>query len=81
MVPLIPKADGGRRPIGLLAGLVRILERIRKPIVASWRASVERPYNWAARGRSPQAASRPSGNRGRERAGIAGGVAGFNESI
>jgi hypothetical protein len=25
-------------------------------VVAAWRATVERPYNWAARGRSSQAA-------------------------
>ena len=57
LVPLIPKADGGRRPIGLLAALVRVWERIRKPVVATWRRTVERPYNWAAKGRSPQAAA------------------------
>ena len=57
LVPLIPKADGGRRPIGLLAAIVRVWERIRKPVVATWRKSVERPYNWAAKGRSPQAAA------------------------
>ena len=26
LVPLLPKADGGRRPIGLLAALVRVWE-------------------------------------------------------
>jgi hypothetical protein len=56
LVALIPKADGGRRPIGLLPTLVRIWERVRKPAVASWRCSVTRSYNWAAKGRSPQAA-------------------------
>jgi ribonuclease HI len=56
LIALIPKSDGGRRPIGLLPSLVRVWERIRKPVVAQWRCSVERPYNWAAKGRSPQAA-------------------------
>ena len=45
LVPLIPKADGGRTPIGLLAAIVRVWERLRKPVVAAWRKSVERPYN------------------------------------
>jgi ribonuclease HI len=56
LIALIPKADGGRRPIGLLPTLIRIWEKVRRPIMATWRCSVERSYNWAARGRSPQAA-------------------------
>ena len=52
----IPKAGGGKRPIGLLAGLVRLWERARSPIVQKWRTNVTRHYNWAAKGRSPQAA-------------------------
>ena len=56
VIALIPKADGGRRPIGLLAMLVRVWERVRRPIVQSWRRSVERDYNWAGKGRSAQAA-------------------------
>jgi ribonuclease HI len=56
LVALIPKADGGRRPIGLLPTIVRIWEKVRRPIMSSWRCSTERSYNWAARGRSPQAA-------------------------
>ena len=54
LVALIPKSDGGRRPIGLLPTIVRVWERVRKPIVAAWRCTVERPYNWAAKGRCPQ---------------------------
>ena len=56
LVAQIPKASGGRRPIGLLPGLVRIWERLRKPVVEVWRRSVERDYNWAAKGRSAQTA-------------------------
>ena len=33
---------------------MRLWERVRKPIVTAWRTTVDRPYNWAARGRSPQ---------------------------
>ena len=54
LVCLIPKSDGGRRPIGLLPALIRIWERSRRPIVQSWRTTVERSYNWAAKGRSPE---------------------------
>ena len=45
LIAQIPKGDGGRRPIGLLPQLVRIWERIRKPIVANWRTTVQRSYN------------------------------------
>ena len=40
----------------LLAGLVRLWERARSLIIQKWRAGVARHYNWAAKGRSPQAA-------------------------
>ena len=33
IVHLIPKATGGRRPVGLLPSLVRVWERVRKPAV------------------------------------------------
>ena len=56
IVALIPKADGGRRPIGLLPALVRLWEKLRRPVVARWRTATTRSYNWAAKGRSPQAA-------------------------
>ncbi len=51
LIRLIPKATGGRRPIGLLASLVRIWERVRRPYVIGWRAKVHRDYNWMSRGR------------------------------
>ena len=54
IVHLIPKASGGRRPIGVLATFVRVWEAMRKPIVWQWRAQIERPYNWAATGRSAE---------------------------
>ena len=56
IVALIPNAGGGRRPIGLLPALVRLWERARRPVVAAWRATVKRHYNWASKGRSPQVA-------------------------
>ena len=56
LIAQIPKAGGGRRPVGLLASLVRLWERVRKPVVAGWRCTIERSYNWAAKGRSTEAA-------------------------
>ncbi len=56
LMRLIPKPSGGRRPIGLLASLVRLWERIRRPILRAWRVEADRPYNWMGRGRGAQRA-------------------------
>ena len=56
LIVQIPKADGGRRPIGLLPTLVRVWEKLRKPIVASWRQTICRSYNYADKGKSAQLA-------------------------
>ena len=53
---LIPKASGGKRPIGVLATIMRLWEAIRKPVVWQWRSRNTRPYNWATAGRSAEAA-------------------------
>ena len=57
IVHLIPKADGGRRPIGVLPTIVRIWERVRKPIVQVWLRQNARQYDWASQGRSSEAAA------------------------
>ena len=54
MVHLIPKASGGRRPIGLLASLVRLWERARKPEIENWRSSCRREYNWMCKGKGAE---------------------------
>ncbi len=56
LVHLIPKEGGGRRPIGLLASIVRWWERVRAPLIQQWRARNARPFNWAAPGRSAERA-------------------------
>ncbi len=56
LVHLIPKEGGGRRPIGLLARLVRWWERLRAPAIQRWRTEHSRPFNWAAPGRSAEKA-------------------------
>ena len=56
IIHLIPKASGGRRPIGVMASVIRLWEAARKPVIWQWRAKNARPYNWAAAGRSAEAA-------------------------
>ncbi len=56
LMHLIPKEGGGRRPIGLLASLVRWWEKLRAPMIQRWRAEHARPFNWAAPGRSAEKA-------------------------
>ena len=52
LIHLIPKTVAGTRPIGLLPTVVRIYERIRRPVVARWRESNAKQYNWMTGGRS-----------------------------
>ena len=40
LIVLLPKSDGGRRPIGLLPTVVRVWMRARGPVVRAWRASL-----------------------------------------
>ena len=53
---LIPKVDGGDRPIGVLAAIVRAWEGLRMPVMNQWLRSIERDYDWAAAGRSAEQA-------------------------
>ena len=54
---LIPKLGGGLRPIGLLPSLVRIWERMRRPIVSAWMQRQARNYDWAAVGKTAEDAA------------------------
>ena len=47
IMALIPKTDGGRRPIGLFPTLVRIWMRVRLPVAQEWQRAHERPYFYA----------------------------------
>ncbi len=53
---LIPKATGGKRPIALLASLLRLWERVRVAAVQRWRSDHSREWNWAQKGRSSERA-------------------------
>ena len=57
LMRLIPKPSGGRRPLAVLATLVRIWERVRKPVVREGAARNHKAYDWTARGRSAEAAA------------------------
>ena len=57
LMHLIPKPAGGRRPIAILATLVRIWERARKAQVRQWADAHVKEYDWAAKGRSSEAAA------------------------
>jgi hypothetical protein len=47
LICLLPKLDGGRRPIGLLPSMVRLWMRIRFNVVRSWEAAHDRPFFYA----------------------------------
>ena len=51
MLHLIPKREGGERPIGLVDGLCRLWELVRRPLMRAWRADTWRKYDYGARGR------------------------------
>ncbi len=48
LIHVIPKAAGGRRPIGILASVVRVWERARKTELQTWRDRNKREYNFMA---------------------------------
>ena len=47
LICLIPKADGGRRPIGLLPCVVRLWMRIRLEVAQAWQCANDRPFFYA----------------------------------
>ena len=57
LVHLIPKPGGGRRPIGVLPTIVRIWERVRKPVSQKWARENKRDFDWASQGRSAESAA------------------------
>ena len=44
---LLPKPDGGFRPIGLIPFLPRVWSRCRRQVCKEWEASCNRPYLYA----------------------------------
>ena len=50
IIVLLPEAERGFRPIGLLPWMVRVWTRARREAVSSWEAAVRRPYLYAGKG-------------------------------
>eukprot|EP00973_Karenia_brevis_P043431 6019652-Karenia_brevis.AAC.1 len=47
----IPKAAGGRRPIGLFCTLIRIWTRMRRAEIRRWEVEYARTYLWGGLGK------------------------------
>ncbi len=53
MTPLLPKAKGGFRPIGLMPAIYRVWAKSRRRWTDEWEAAHTRPYLSAAKGSGP----------------------------
>ena len=50
IIALIPKSDGGLRPIGLMPFIVRIWSRARKVVATEWGKHNNHPFFYAGKG-------------------------------
>ena len=57
MIVLLPKPDGGLRPIGLLSTYTRVWMRCRRYNIATWRAANQRKYLFGGKGKGAQRAA------------------------
>ena len=57
LICLIPKTDGGRRPIGLLPSLIRLWMRARLSVAREWQKQNERSYFYAGAKKGADVAS------------------------
>ena len=57
LIALLPKADGGLRPIGLFPSIIRIWMRIRLPVAQKWLRENERPFFFASAGKGAPVAT------------------------
>ena len=46
-IAMLPRTDGGLRPIGLCPGVIRLWMAIRMPVARAWQAAHERPFFFA----------------------------------
>ena len=54
IIHLIPKQSGGKRPIGILASIIRLWDRARKHVAEAWRGTCLRDYDWMRTGRGAE---------------------------
>ena len=64
IICLLPKPDGGFRPIGLLPVLPRIWMRARRNATRRWERCNDRPYLYAGEGKGAQVAAWQQAARG-----------------
>eukprot|EP00973_Karenia_brevis_P063854 8876358-Karenia_brevis.AAC.1 len=64
IICLLPKPDGGRRPIGLLPSVIRLWMRIRLDIARAWEVENSRPYFYAGRMKGAEVAAWKQAARG-----------------
>ena len=57
IIVLLPKADGGFRPIGLMPLLPRVWMRARRQIAQQWERANERPYLYAGAAKGAEVAA------------------------
>ena len=57
LIVLLPKADGGRRPIGLFSTVIRLWMRVRSPLARAWEAAHALPCVFGGRGCAASAAA------------------------
>jgi len=57
LIALLPKTDGGFRPIGLIPFLPRLWMRVRRRIASIWEAANHRPYLYAGKGKGANVAA------------------------
>lgn len=63
LICLLPKPDGGLRPIGLLPSLIRLWMRARLDVARAWQSANERPFFYAGSGKGALPAARLPGQR------------------
>ena len=64
VIVLLPKAEGGWRPIGLLPFLPRIWMRVRRPVTLQWEQAQSRPYLYAGAAKGATVAAWKQAARG-----------------
>ena len=57
VIALLPKPDGGRRPIGLFPWLPRVWMKVRRDVACEWERLHERPYLYAGVGKGANVAA------------------------